>query len=147
MLEAGREPTRTMIEVMEQRGFDLREHRSAELTASLQDEPELIVGMAREHIWSVLGSRPELVTRTFTLKELVRRAARAGPRPGGLSLKDYLKRLADSRQFSEMVYGEQDDIEDPIQGPPSAYERCADEIEALISEMVGYLWPADSLRR
>lgn len=147
VLESGREPTRLMIEVMESRGFDLAQHRSAELTASLRYEPDLIVGMAREHVWAVLDSRPDLVARAFTLKELIRRAAEAGPRPPEIKLDDYLAQLAESRKPAELVQADADDIEDPIGGPAWAYERCAEEIEGLIRKMVDYLWPADSLLR
>src|SRR5262245_45150403 len=62
-------------------GLDLTDHRPRRLTADIvaTDGADLILGMAREHVRHVAALDPTVWLRTFTLKELVRRAEEAAP--------------------------------------------------------------------
>jgi protein-tyrosine-phosphatase len=147
-LSAGRAPTAPMLEVMSKRGFDLRTHVSTTLDSALDGAPDIVIGMAREHVRDVVDHRPSLFERTFTLKELVRLAAHAGPRLPGEELVAYLRRAGAGRKISTLIgTSPRDDIADPIGGPVEDYERCAAEIEGLVSMLADYLWPSSSLRR
>ena len=53
---------------------DLRGHRSRRLKTKMVAEADLIVGLARRHVFEVAREQPEAFGRAFTLKELVRRA-------------------------------------------------------------------------
>jgi protein-tyrosine phosphatase len=147
-LSPGRAPTPEMIQVMASRGFDIGSHLSTSIDTTLQDPPDLIIGMAREHVREVVDRRPALFSRTFTLKELVRLARDAGPRLPGEDLNAYLSRVGAPRRISALIGSSPlDDIADPIGGPVAAYERCAEEIDALVSMLANYLWPSSILRR
>jgi protein-tyrosine phosphatase len=143
LLAAGHPPTAETIQVMSRRGLDLASHRSHSLPASLYPPPDLVIGMGGDHVRAVLEREPNLVGRTFTLKELARRARAAGPRLPGESMEDYLKRLGDGRQIGHLArIHTADDVPDPIGKGLKAYESCAAEIEKLVVELVDLLWPA-----
>jgi protein-tyrosine-phosphatase len=147
-LSPGRAPTPEMIQVMAGRGFDVGSHLSSSINTSLEDRPDLIIGMAREHVREVVDRRPALFGRTFTLKELVRLAKHAGPRLPGEDLTAYLDRVGSTRKISALIGASpHDDIADPIGGPVRAYEDCAEEIDGLVSVLADYLWPSSSLAR
>lgn len=142
ILGPGRTATPETVEALARRGLDASSHRSRLLGDALEPLPDLMVGMAREHVRDVADLRPDLLPRTFTLKELVRRADAAGPRRPGEDLGAYLGRIAAGRRPSQLVGASlADDIPDPIGMPPQVYERCADEIAALVGGMVARLWP------
>jgi protein-tyrosine-phosphatase len=144
-LTPGRPPTEPMLQVMSKRGFDLRSHVSSRLDSSLDELPDLIIGMAREHVREVANHRPDLFERTFTLKELVRIAEHAGPRIEGEQLLAYLRRIGTGRRITSLLgVSPRDDVEDPIGGPIQEYERCAAELEGLVAKLADYLWPSSS---
>jgi ribose 5-phosphate isomerase B len=84
----------------------------------------------------------EVFPRAFTLREIVRRAEAAGPRPPGTSLSSWLAKLHEGRETSDL-FGDapDDDVADPIGGAPAGYEHTARWIDALIGRLVLLLWP------
>lgn len=142
LLGAGRAGTDEMVKTMASYGLDVSNHISSGLQDLLDPSPDLIVAMAREHAREVVQINKELFHRTFTLKDLVRRASDAGPREPKEDLGDYLRRLGSGRRLSELAgMSGKDDIADPIGKPLGAYRRTAREIEELIREMAGLFWP------
>lgn len=137
LLPAGRAPTPEAVAVMRTRGFDTSRHRSRGLRVALTQPPDLVIGLAGEHVEEVLERRPELASRTFTLRELVRLALQAGARRGDEELDGYLGRLDAQRGGA----GADDDIADPIGQSLSVYEACAAEIEGLVEQAAALLWP------
>jgi protein-tyrosine-phosphatase len=85
---------------------------------------------------------PDAWSRTFTLKELVRRGAELGPRPSFESPGAWLARAHEGRERRDLL-GDSliDDVADPYGGPSSAYEAAAAEIEDLVDRLVSLLWP------
>ena len=80
--------------------------------------------------------------RTFTLKELVRRGERCGPRRTAQPLDEWLAEVADGRTTSELLGDDPgDDVADPIGMPDAEFERTAVELEGLIERLVGLLCP------
>jgi protein-tyrosine-phosphatase len=150
MLVSGFPPTREVIEVMARRGLDVAGHRSRRLASALAENPDLVVGMAREHVREVAGQAPWLASRTFTLKELVRLGDEVGPRRAGEPLGRYLERVGSIR--AELpVTGDRSgrladlfhDVADPIGQGIDVYEGCAKEIEDLVTHLADLLWPQD----
>lgn len=146
VLSPGRRPTPEMLTVMQRRGMDLTGHRSRSLASALEHgTPDLVIGMAREHVLEVVENHPDLLPRTFTLRDLVRRAEAQGPRRPGERLERYVARLGAGRQAADVVRApSQDDIADPIGRPIAVYEQSASEIEDLVARMADLLWPAGS---
>lgn len=140
-LGSGRGVTADTARVMARRGLDMSSHRSRLLEDALTGDLDLIVGMAREHARAVVEQRPDAFLKTFTLRDLAARAFDAGPRAPGEDLAAYLQRAAAGRGFSSLAGATaSDDIVDPIGQSPAVYERCANEIEGLVGQVVDLLW-------
>ena len=85
---------------------------------------------------------PEAFARTFTPKELVRRAAAVGGRRPGEPLPTFLDRVHEGRTPQQLMGNDPaDDVADPIGGPRSGYERTAVELEQLALSIAALLVP------
>lgn len=135
------------VKVMAKRGLDLRAHRSTPLTPEAVAAADLVVGMAREHVREAAVLDPGSFGRTYTLRELARRAQQAGPRrpgpDGGLEpLAAWLERVGAGRRPTDLLgRSGDDDVADPIGLSKRTYERTAQEIEALVDTVVGLAFP------
>jgi protein-tyrosine-phosphatase len=137
LLEPGRPASAHGVDIMRGRGLDMGPHRSRAISRDMLTSADLILGMAREHVREAVVMDPALWPRTFTLKELVRRGEAAGPRRPGEALDAWLRRVAEGRRISELTGSSPlDDVEDPIGGPRSAYERMAVELDGLVDRLV-----------
>jgi protein-tyrosine-phosphatase len=127
---------------------DLRGHRSRMLKAKMVTEADLIVGMARRHVFEVAREQPEAFGRAFTLKELVRRADATGARAPDESLDAWLSRLHEGRSPGDL-WGESpdDDVDDPIGQGFDVYRRTAAEIDSLVDRLVVAVWGSSSATR
>jgi protein-tyrosine-phosphatase len=106
----------------------------------LLDEADLVIAMAREHVREAHAVQRDAFPRTFTLKELVRRGAAAGP--VGRDLGGWLGAIDEERDPAELLgRDESDDIADPMGRPRRRFRSCADEIEANIIALADLLWP------
>src|SRR2546430_14520192 len=106
--------------------IDLSGHRSRRLKAKMVAGADLIVGMARRHVFEVAREQPDAFGRAFTLKELVRRAEAAGSRLADEPLDAWLARLHEGRTPTDL-WGESpaDDVDDPIGQDFQMYQRTA----------------------
>ncbi|HLJ08863.1 MAG TPA: hypothetical protein VKX24_10005, partial [Acidimicrobiia bacterium] len=102
--------------------------RSVQATPEIMAGADLIVGMAREHVREVVVTVPDAWDHTFTLKELVRRGGEVGPRAPDEDLDTWLARVGEDRTRSELLGSSaDDDVEDPMGGRASEFERTARE--------------------
>jgi protein-tyrosine phosphatase len=127
------------------RGIDHSAHRSRIMDAGILESADLVVAMTREHLREAAVTNPARFERTFTLKELVRRAAEAGSRPQGQDLGEWLDKLAAGRDRQNLL-GE-DDVADPYGSDRESYERTCREIEGLIDRFVSLAWPQQAAVR
>jgi protein-tyrosine phosphatase len=127
---------------------DLHGHRSRRLKPKMVAEADLIVGMARRHVFEVAREQPDAFGRAFTLKELVRRAEAADARAPDESLDAWLSRLHEGRSAGDL-WGESpdDDVEDPIGQDYAMYRRTAAEIDSLVERLVDAVWGSPSATR
>jgi protein-tyrosine phosphatase len=128
--------------VLAERGLDISGHRSRQLSADLVGGADLVLGMTRRHVKEAVVAAPAAWPRTFTLKEVVRRAERVGHRDPRESLEAWLARVADGRVRSDLL-GESpvDDILDPVTQPrDTTYQKARDEIERCIETLVDLIW-------
>ena len=127
---------------------DLHGHRSRRLQAKMVAGSDLIVGMARRHVFEVAREQPDAFGRAFTLKELVRRAEAADARAPDESLDAWLSRLHEGRSPGDL-WGESpdDDVEDPIGQDYAMYRRTAAEIDSLVERLVDAVWGSPSATR
>lgn len=121
---------------MAARGIDVTRHVSRPVTAEELEGADLVIAMSRRHLRNAVATDPDVFPRTFTLKELVRRAAELGARRDGEPLGDWLSRLHEERTTQSLLGDDPiDDIADPIGGPDHAYETTAAELEGLLDRL------------
>jgi hypothetical protein len=100
-----------------------------------------VLGLAREHVADALSLAPEVFDRTFTLKELVRRAEPLGVRPDDLSVDRWLEDVGRGRDpMLSIDDSRDDDVADPIGRPLAAYEAMAAELSALTARLAELGW-------
>ena len=141
LLEAGNPASQHGVDVLSGLGIDLSAHRSQSMTRELLQGADLVLAMAREHVREAVVNAPEIFPRTFTLKELVRRGRQIGPRQPGESLERWLARAHTGRTARELMgQSREDDVDDPIGRPRTAYERMVEELSGLLDELVWLMW-------
>ena len=141
-LPGGVPASATAVEVLAERGLDLSGHVSQTATAALLGDADLVVGMAREHVRDAVLLRPEVRPRAFTLKDLVRRAEKAGPRSPDERLGAWLADVGRGRTTTDLLGDdEDDDVADPIGRSAAHYRRCADELTRLLGRMADLTFP------
>jgi protein-tyrosine-phosphatase len=135
-------------DVLAERGLDISTHRSRIVDRELLEGTDVVLTMAREHLREAILALPDIWTRAFTLKELVRRGERIGPRGPGESLDAWLGRAHGGRNRSDLLGSSvDDDVPDPIGSGRSAYERTADELTDLVDRLVDLAWPPAAVER
>jgi protein-tyrosine phosphatase len=86
LLEGGRPSSAHAVATLAARGIDLRGHRSCTLAVERVRAADLVLTMERAHLRAAAVLVPGAFTKTFTLRELVRRgldhARSTGARPG-----------------------------------------------------------------
>jgi len=132
----------TAVEVLVERGFDLSKHLSQTTTAALLGGSDLIVGMAREHVRDAVLLRPEVRSRAYALKDLVRRGENQGRRAGGQPLDEWLAAVGAERTTNDLMgASELDDVADPIGQSAARYRSCAKELEDLLTRLADLAFP------
>src|SRR5262249_42932761 len=80
LLEEQQPVTEATSAVAHALNLDLSRHESRRLVPSLVRNAELVIGMERHHVREAVVLDPSAWSRTFTLKEIVRRAEALGGR-------------------------------------------------------------------
>lgn len=106
----GGAPMSTTVDLLAQRGIDVRAHRGRLLDADLVTSADLVITAEHAHVIEIVGQWPHAFSRTFTLPEAVLRASAAGPR-GTDSLDEWRLRLNAGRSsgldyFDDPTVGE-----------------------------------------
>jgi len=141
-LEGGHERTAEVAVVLAKRGVAFPDKLSRQLVQGDLQSADLVLGMERAHVRHSVLLEPDVWSRTFTLKELVRRGAELGPRPSFESPGAWLVRAHEGRERRDLLGDSPlDDVADPYGGPSSAYEAAVTEIEDLVDRLVHLLWP------
>lgn len=145
-LADGRGAVREVVDAAAGRGHDLTAHASRRLDPELVAGADLVLPLAREHLREIVLMVPDAFGRTFTPKELVRRAAAVGGRRADEDLPTFLSRVHEGRTPQGLLGSDPaDDVADPIGGPRSGYERSADEIQQLASAVARLVAPQPGL--
>ena len=145
LLESGHPVASETLSVMASYGIDLAAHRSTRLTAAAVESADLVLGLERRHAREAILLVPAAWDRTFTLKELVRRGEKAGPRPPGLARSAWLASLLDGRERTDLVgRSPEDDVAAPLGGSLADYRATAAELADLVHRLAGLFWPSSS---
>jgi len=122
-------------------GLDVSGHRSSPVTAAGLAAADLILTLAREHLRHAVVADPQVWPRAFTLRELARRGAQAGPREAGETLGDWMARTHHGRsRLALLGDGEPDDVADPTGGRIGDYQHAAAQISAAVAQIADLGW-------
>jgi len=138
----GRSPREVLVAAADF-DVDLSGHRSRQLDAGLLADADLVIGMAREHVREAALTGAGAFAKSFTLRELLRRAADTGGPRYGESLSDWLVMVGAGRTTAELMGASRaDDVSDPYGGPQRGYNASAVVIDELVNTLAQLLAPA-----
>jgi protein-tyrosine phosphatase len=138
---AGSSATSPTIDAAAALRVDLAAHRSVRLDAGQVRAAHLVIGMERRHVQEVVLLDPSAFTRSFTLKELVRRGRDVGRRGYREPLADWTARVSAGRRPLDLLGASRDDdIDDPTTNPMVAHQSTALEIDELVGTVVELVW-------
>ena len=122
-------------------GLDTSAHRSRRLTPEMGRRADLVLCMAREHLQDVAVLGADVWAKSFTIKDLVRRAEHVGPRSPGQPFDEWLAKVHAGRTKADVFGGSRsDDVADPIGGSAAVYRRTAAELDDLTARLVELGW-------
>jgi protein-tyrosine phosphatase len=131
------------VEALAEAGVDLAHHTPTPLTSDMLRDSDVVVTMERAVLRSSVVMEPSTWSRTFTLKELVRRSRDVGLRTCGEPIGDWLARLHSGRTPTDMQGdGHPDDVTDPYAGPRRGYAKLVAELDALTATLARCGWRA-----
>ena len=137
----GHPPYPEVISVMAWYGIEIASHRSHVASAADLACADLVLAMARDNLRNVVTTEPGAWPRTFTLKEIVRRAEQIGPRRPGEPFADWVSRAHAGRQrVSLLGDSAEDDVADPTGRSLRAYADTASLLDRLVSRLAELGW-------
>ena len=107
--------------------IDLSQHRSRHIGNVTYEYPDLLLGMSLEHIALSVeaGAHP---AKCFSIQELLRLAKGDGPARSESDARELVAR-AHQRRLGERTFSPNDEIPDPMGGPPTGYEVAAENLD------------------
>ena len=120
-------------------GIDVSDHQSRPLDRHMLDDDgaDLVLTMARSHLPEIVAIAPEAWPRTFTLKELARRASTSAPPAPDEGFARWRERMATGRQAREMLRPDPlDDVADPYGLPGRHHERMVADVASAVDRLV-----------
>jgi protein-tyrosine phosphatase len=131
------------VEALAAAGVDLGRHQPTPLTAEMLRDSDVVVTMERAVVRTAVNTEPSAWPRTFTLKELVRRAHGVGPRRDDETVAEWVARLHAGRTPTDMQGDRHpDDVADPYAGPRRGYAQLVAELDALTATLAQLGWRA-----
>jgi protein-tyrosine phosphatase len=127
------------VAAMARVGVDISDHVSRPVTDDLLDRSDLVVTMEWRHVVEIVSTRPDVLARTFTLRELVELVPDASL-PVDAADGSWLDSVGEGRSARSVLGRDEWDVEDPIGRSRSHYRRCAAELDGLCSELSTALW-------
>jgi protein-tyrosine-phosphatase len=142
LLESGRPVVPEVVAALVPYGVDLAGHRSTRVTKAALESADLVLGMERRHGREAILLLPAAWPRTFTVKDLVHRGEKVGPRSSGEPLRDWLAVVGEGRERTSLIgRSPEDEVADPLGGSPAHYAATAAELADLVDRLTGLLWP------
>ena len=115
-------------------GIEIGDHRSRVLSPADVEAADLVLTMTREHLRHVVASVPTAWPKTFTLRELVRRA---GPLAPAASMAAWLAAAGAERRTADLMQASaDDDVTDPYRRGLAANEAMVHELSVLTADVV-----------
>jgi protein-tyrosine phosphatase len=129
------------VEVLAERGIDLRSHVSRKISRAEVERADLIVAMTRKHAWAVAAHEPAAANRTFLLGEITR-LARSNRRDGA-SLRSWVESIGERRPMHKPIGTAADEVHDPVGESIEIYRATAEVLDRLLAELATSLAPRE----
>ena len=129
-------------EVMAPLGYDMTRHRSKAVSSALLTSAQVVIGMTRQHSVDLSLFDPSVLSRTFTLSEVVRLAEACPGRGLDETLTSWVDRIGAGRHrggIFDLPLSE--DVPDPMGKPFKAYLRTRDSLLRLTTRLADLLQP------
>ncbi len=125
-----------LVKVLGERGVDAAGHRSYRIDQASITAAHVLLVMESSHLQKVTALQGEAMVKTVPLKEAAQAIARLGPGPVTVDqLLDEVNRDRDPRSY----LGGQWDVDDPYGRRTKAYRKAVEEIDQLVTQVVGPL--------
>jgi protein-tyrosine phosphatase len=122
-------------------GIDITAHRSRLAGAADLARASLVLAMARDHLRYAVVTEPGAWPRTFTLRELILRGERIGPRRPGEPFSGWLSRAHEGRERAALLGDSaDDDVPDPVGKPLRAYADVARLLDRSVARLAELGW-------
>jgi protein-tyrosine phosphatase len=129
------------IDAARRMGWDLSAHRSTPLALDAIREADLVIGLERRHVQEIVLADPAAFTKTYTLKELVRRGQEVGNREPGETVATWLSRVHAGRRAQDLIgLSSADDVTDPTGSNAVDHRGTAEEIDELAGAVLDLLF-------
>jgi len=126
-------------------GLDVSGHASREVTAAMIAHADVVVVMERSHVRKVAVLAPDAWSRTFTLKELVRRGEHIGARRANETPGAWVRDAHRGRRADDLLGADDgDNVADPMGQSQKAFDRTADELGDLSRRLAKLLAAPDA---
>lgn len=136
-------PPRFLLQESRAFGIDLSAHAPRRIDRDALRAADLAVGLAREHVRQMVLLVPTAFSKTYTLREIVRRGLQTRPRGDAEDLESWLVRLHDGRRHADLLGDSpEDDVMDPLGGSRDDYRRMLTEVSALTKTLRDLAWPS-----
>jgi protein-tyrosine phosphatase len=141
MLRSGEPPHPEVISVMARYGIDIAAHRSRIACAADLTQASLVLAMARDNLRYAVVTEPGAWPRAFTLRELIRRGERIGPRQPGEPFGGWLSRAHEGRERAALLGDSaEDDVPDPSGRPLREYVDAARLLDRSVARLAELGW-------
>jgi protein-tyrosine-phosphatase len=128
--------------VLKRWGLTPPDHASRVVSAADLGAADLVLCMERAHVREAVVLDGTAWPKTFTLKELVRRASTTAPRGPRETGAEWLTRVHADRDRGDLLGSSSvDDVADPFGKRLSAYEATAAELVGLAARLIEVIWP------
>jgi protein-tyrosine phosphatase len=100
-----------------------------------------VLAVARDHLRYAVVTEPGAWPRAFTLRELIRRGERIGPRRPGEPFSGWLSRAHQGRERTALLGASaEDDVPDPAGKPLRAYVDVATLLDRSVARLAELGW-------
>jgi protein-tyrosine-phosphatase len=142
-VDSGQPSPPEVAAVLHRWGLTPPDHTSRVVSARDFAAADLVLCMERAHVREAVVLDASIWPKTFTLKELVRRASTSTPRAVTETGAAWLTRIHADRDRNDLLGASLlDDVADPYGKKLHAYETTATELVGLAATLIELMWPS-----
>ena len=135
-LESGRASSSELIRVLDERGIDLRRHRSYKVDLASLQAADLVITMEGSHVQRATALWPGVLEKIVPLRQAATLIDSSPVRPS--SIQELLQVVVSQRDHADYL-GTRWDVADPFGRSLQVYRRSVAEIESLMNTVLSAL--------